>query len=290
MGQVIRADAGPVIVQISEFGADPMLPANTIYTTSKWSFMGGTQLTKLSGPRGTPITVIPFVGEQTIELEWMGEATAAIESARMLGRPIFTGGTVAKAAELLSGFAVGAGLKARAGLEAALAAIGGGNLAADAPETVYELRMTLTDAATPTASGTLYRITPVPVLIDDTTDVFAAALTPADFSSFFVAGAGEDADTANVVFNVSGATRGKVEMTWDDPHVLRSKILLMSGRETGNAFSYVEADNCIVEEGSYGFERGAVSAIPTKYTVLGATARLVQIDYAAALAAVPGIA
>ena len=290
MGQVVRADAGPVIIQMSEFGADPTLPAATIYTSTKWSFTPGTTITKLSGPRGTPITAIPFVGEQVIELEWMGEAVASIEASRLLGKSTFTGETAANAIELLSGFATGGGLKDRADLATALAAIGGGALAGAAVPTVYEIRMVLTDAAAPAATGSLYRITPIPTLIADTTDVFDTALIAADFASFFEAGAGTDTDTAVVVFNVSGPTRGKVELTWDNPTIPRTKILAMSGRETGNAFSYLEADNCIAEEGTYGFERGAVSAIPTKFTVLGATARLVQIDYQQALAAVDGIA
>ena len=289
MVQTVRADVGPIILQVSNFGANPTQPAHTIYTTGKWTFTPGTVLTKLTGPRGATVTAIPHVGEQMIELEWMGDAPASVEAARLLGTATFGGATSANQLEFLDAFAIGDGLKDAAALRTALAAIGGGSLAGDVKPSVYEIRTSLT-ALDPTATGTLFRISPIPVQITDTTDVFSAALSAADFASLWQAGEGTIGDTATVVFEVSQPRRGRVEIMWDEPQVPRTSILCMSGRETGNAFSYLTAENCVAEEGTYGFSRGAVDAIPTKFICLGATAKLVQIDYTKALAAVPGIA
>lgn len=288
--QTVRADVGPIILQVSQFGASPTHPASTIYTTGKWTFTPGTTLTKLTGPRGAEVTAIPHVGQQMIEIEWMGDAPGTVEAARLLGTATFGPAVATNAIEFLDAFAIGDGIKDAAGLRTALAAVGGGALAADVKPSVYEIRTTLTDAATPEATGTLFRISPIPVQITDTTDVFGTALDADDFASLWKAGGGVAGDTATVVFEISSPRRGRVEITWDEPQVPRTSILCMSGRETGNAFSYLTAENCVAEEGTYGFSRGAVDAIPTKFICLGATAKLVQIDYARALAAVPGIA
>ena len=288
MVQTVRADVGPIILQVSQFGANPTLPAQTIYTTGKWTFTPGTVLTKLTGPRGATVTAVPHVGEQTIEIEWMGDAPGSVEAARLLGTATFGGATSANALEFLDAFAIGDGIKDRDGLTKALAAVGGGNLAGDVKPSVYEIRTTLT-ALDPTATGRLFRISPIPVEITDTTDVFSAALSAGDFASLWKAGDGTIGDTATVVFEVSSPRRGRVEIAWDEPQVPRTSILCMSGRETGNAFGYLTAENCVAEEGTYGFSRGAVDAIPTKFICLGATARLVQIDYNRSLASVPGI-
>ena len=295
MGAIIRADTGPVILQVRT-GATPDEPPTTIYLTANWELVPATNLTRLLGPRGTPVGVVPFVGEQMINLEVTGETSRQIEAGRLLGGSTFSAAAAAPATHLLSAFLTGSGgLEDRAGLVSALAAMGGGSLATDAPESVYELRLEVTAAGAasmrPEASGTLYRISPIPTLVSDTTGVFNMALDDMDFASFYTTGTtAAVGDTANIIFSVDGASHGAVEMTWDNPQVPITKIVAMSGREAGNAFAYVEADNCVPIDPTFRQERGSVTGIPTQFLVLGATARFRQVDYTEALAAVAGIA
>ena len=289
--QAIRADTGPIIIQQRVSGANPTQEAKTLYLAGNWEFVPATTLTRLLGPRGTPVGVIPFVGEQMINIEVMGETGVGVEAARLLGDSMFSAAAAAAASHLISGYAVGGAVKPRTGLVAALGAVGALNAAAIG--SVYELRLTVTAVAAdansaPEATGSLFRISPVVEPVD-TTDVFMAALMADDFASFYPDGSDAAVgDTAKIIFGVDEPSDGAVELTWDNPTVPLTHITCMSGRETGNSFAYVEADSCVPIDGTFSQERGAVGGIPTSFLVLGAGARFRQIDFSRENATIPG--
>ena len=289
--QHIRADTGPIIIQQRVSGADPTQAPATLYLAGNWEFTPATTLTRLLGPRGTPIGVIPFVGEQMINIEVTGETGAGVEAARLLGASAFAAAAAAAASHVISAYAVGGAVKPRAGLVSAMAALGAPVVIAVG--SVYELRLTVTAVAAdanspPEASGLLYRISPTIEPIS-TTAVFMAALDEDDFASFYPLGSNAVVgDTAKIIFDVDEPSDGAVELTWDNPQVPLTKITCMSGRETGNSFAYLEADNCVPIDATFSQERGAVPGIPTSFLVLGAGARFRQIDFARENATVPG--
>ena len=291
--QNARADIGPCLIQVRD-GATPDEAPATLYTIAKWEFIPAVNLTRLLGPMGAPVSVVPFVGEQMINLEVTGETAALIEGSRLMGKSTKTDAQAANSLNLIGAFTDGGAFKNRPALKTALAAIGGGTLAANATPSAYELRLTVTtasdDGKLPMVSGALWRISPRPTLIATTTEVFGTALGATDFASFYNDAAGAAVgDTAKVLFSVDAPTRRAIEWTWDDPKVPLTKIIALSGRESGNVFTTLEADNCVAIDPTYGQERAVPSAIATSYLVLGAGAILRQTDYAEALPGVPNI-
>ena len=285
--QHIRADTGPIIIQQRVSGADPTQAPKALYLAGNWEFVPATTLTRLLGPRGTPIGVIPFVGEQMINIEVTGETGFGVEAARLLGDATFSAASTDAAAHMISAYAVGGAVKNRSGLINALAAVGGASLDAAAVGSVYEMRLEVTAVAAinmpPTVSGALYRISPVIERISGTTNVFMTALDADDYASFYPNGSdAEIGDTAKIIFDVDEPSDGAVELTWDNPQVPLTKITCMSGRESGNSFAYLEADNCVPIDASFSQERGAVPGIPTSFLCLGAGARFRQIDFSRA--------
>lgn len=290
MSLVVRADVGPIMMQVRDFGAAaPSRAPQMFYTSGKWAFRSGVRLEHLKGPRGVEVATVPFLENQGLDIEAM-ETGHEIEAARLLGTATYGAAAAAPSLELVDAFAIGAGLNARASVVTALAAIGGGALAADVVPSLYELRLTLTNPAGPVATGALWRISPIPQLLADTTEVFGVALTPADFASFFTDMQGAADDTGSVVFAVHGPSDGNVELDFTTPAVPRVDVVAMSGRESGNSFAFVRLPNCVVPESTFEMERGAVANVPTSFLCLGGGARFVQRDYAADIAAVSGIA
>ena len=290
--QHVRADVGPIVLQVRESGADPTTPPRTVYTAGEWSFATGVENTWLMGPRGPAVTAIPFVNEQMISVTLQGGGGRELVGARLLGNNVFGAASAAADAKLMDSYVVGAGAKDRAGRVAALDALA---LGAAVEPSVYELRLAITDAGTAgsddaEASGTLFRISPIPVAVTDQTDVFAAAPTAAMLGMFFEAGSGAIGDTMNVIFEVDAPTDGALEVDWLNPKVNLVSILCMSGREVGNSFVYVYTDSGVSADSTITMTRAGVPDVPANFRVLGANARLRVVDFTEALASVPGIA
>ena len=274
----LRAGTGPIIVQVYEPGQSPTRPAVTLYTVGAWELVPGVQLTKIAGPRGTPVQALAHVREQVINITPHGETRAFLEAGRVHGDVEEIAGSDVPVLRLMNAFAVGAGLKDQAGLEAVLGALA---LTPGHASGLYEIRLELTDAAAPAATAQLWRLTgSAPVRLGDAA-LFAAAL---DGGDFYTAGAGVVGDTAVVVLTADAPVVEGVEITWEgNPRARLFRVLAMSGRETGNEWAVLTADSCAVDEAAYSAERGAVPEIPYKLTVLGADARLRQCAILAAL-------
>ena len=274
----VRAGVGPIIVQVYEPGQSPTRPAVTLYTVGAWELVPGVTLTKIAGPRGTPVQAVAHVHEQVLTLTPHGETRAFLEAGRMHGGVDEIAGTNAPVLRLMSAFAVGGGLKARAGLEAVLGALA---LTPGHAPGMYEIRLELTDAAAPAATAQLWRLTgAAPVRLADAA-LFGAAI---DGGDFYTAGAGQVGDTAVIVLTADAPVTEGVEVTWTNPRARLFRVLAMSGRETGNEWAVLTAQACAADESSITHSRGEVPEIPYKLTVLGADARLRQCAILAALA------